>query len=164
MTHRRRPRSHWTRVVGGQRHSGLSQSVSGKDARAVDERCKHQSRFRGERVSPTPRILPVHSKLTLKTKQTKKKQPTEQPPIVISPALVRRRMMSPVKPLQCRSVTTHLFSQPSLASLSDCSLSSHIPALEQICLPRVVFFAVYTYLFSLSCRCLGALRPDPTQT
>lgn len=57
--------------------------------------------------------------------------------------------MSPAKPLQCRSVTTHLFSQHSLASMSDCSLSSHIPALsqQQLCLPDVAHFAVCTELF-----------------
>lgn len=44
---------------------------------------------------------------------------------------VKQCIMSPVKPLQCRSVTTHLFSQHSLASLSDCSVSSPNPDLSQ---------------------------------
>lgn len=61
---------------------------------------------------------------------------------------LKQCIMSPVKPLQCRSVTTHLFSQYSLASLSDCSLSSHNPALshQQRCLTDAMdfFFSGYT--------------------
>lgn len=83
---------------------------------------------------------------------------------------LKQCIMSPVKPLQCRSVTTHLFSQYSLASLSDCSLSSHNPALshQQRCLTDAMdffffFFWLHTYLRGLIvCFCLGLLGPTLT--
>lgn len=80
--------------------------------------------------------------------------------------LVKQCIMSPVKPLQCRSVTTHLFSQHSLASLSDCSLSSQNPALlqQQRWLTDALNFAGFTPSQGSYCfYCLRILRLNLTQ-
>lgn len=123
VTHLRHPLSQWTLCCGRTETLWFVIKCQWRDARAVDEWCKHQSRFRGERVSPPPVFcLCIADLLWIQ-------QPTEQPRCHPTSS-VRQCIMSPAKPLQCRSVTTHLFSQHSLASMSDCSLSSHIPALS----------------------------------
>lgn len=96
-----------------------------KSAKAVDELCKHQFKLCGKHISATPR-----ASLMVTDWHFTQRQPTEWSHCHPT-TLVKQCIMSPVKPLQCRSVTTHLFSQHSLASLSDCSVSSPNPDLSQ---------------------------------
>lgn len=122
-------------------------------AKAVDKLCKQQFKFCGKHISATPRALLIETDWHFT-----QRQPSERAYCHPTAASVKQCIMSPVKPLQCRSVTTHLFSQHSLASLSDCSLSSHNPVFycgSKRCRTAALDFAVYTP--SQECYCFYCL-------
>ena len=99
--------------------------------------------------SATPRAFAYRSRLTFHTKAARKTSPL--------PSHYLGEAVSPVKPLQCRSVTTHLFSQCSLASVSDCSLSRHNPAAAEMqgsasytpCQGACWFYCLYMHWYEI---------------
>lgn len=106
---------------GRKRNPGLWQTVSGIVPRILRSYVNSYL----NQVAITDKVyfsaFPYGHRLTFHTKASHRMNPL--------PSHYLGEAESPVKPLQCRSVTTHLFGQLSLASLSDCSLSSQHPAL-----------------------------------
>lgn len=96
-------------------------------------------------VVNTYQLHPILACLWKQIDISHKSSPQNKPTVIPLPWL-KQCIMSPVKPLQCRSVTTHLFSQHSLASLSDCSPSCQNPALlqQQRCRAAALHLAGYT--------------------
>lgn len=131
------------RGVGGRHIRACQRSVSGTVPRLLTSYVNVNLDSVFERIAATPCALLMDNWLTFHTKR----QPTESSRCRPTSSL-KQCIMSPVKPLQCRSVTTHLFSQDSLASLSDCSLSSRNPAMlhQQRCLTDAMDFNwLHTY-------------------
>lgn len=106
------------------------------NTKTVDELCKHQFEFCCEHISATPHALLMDNRLTFYTMATHRMNPLAY----WSSASCLQWNPSSV------GVTTHLFGQHSLASLSDCSLSSQNPALshQQRCLTDAMDFVCYT--------------------